>query len=54
VADRPSLCYVLPIDRLEALGLRHPEIRARLMTNVVREMSARLRHAESEIRALEE
>jgi glutaminase len=54
VADRASTCYVLPIDRLEALAARHPEIRTRLIANVVRELWGRLRNADAEIRSLEE
>jgi glutaminase len=54
VADEPSVCYVLPIAELDALAVRHPEIRSKLIRNVGRELSARLRRADAEIRSLEE
>ena len=54
VADEPSVCYVLPIAALDELAARNPGIRAKLLCNVGRELSARLRRADAEIRALEE
>jgi glutaminase len=54
VADEPSVCYVLSIAGLDALALRHPGIQSKLVRNVGRELSARLRRADAEIRALEE
>lgn len=54
IADEPSRCYVLPVDRLDALSRSHPEVRTRLMANLAREMAARLRSADAEIRTLEE
>ncbi|HEX9442601.1 MAG TPA: glutaminase A [Candidatus Binatia bacterium] len=54
VADAPSVCYVLPIAALDDLAARDPEIRAKLLRNVGRELSERLRRADAEIRALEE
>ncbi len=38
----------------EALGRTHPEVRTRLAANLVREMAARLRSADAEIRTLTE
>ncbi len=54
IADEPSFCYVLPVDRLDALSRSHPAVRTRLMANLAREMAARLRSADAEIRTLEE
>lgn len=54
VADAPSVCYVLPVERLDVLSRSHPEVRTRLMANLAREMAARLRSADAEIRTLEE
>jgi glutaminase len=54
VADEPSVCYVLPIAALDRLAARSPEIRTKLLFNMGRELSARLRRADAEIRALEE
>ena len=54
VADETSACYVLPIAALDRLAARHPGIKAKLLYNIGRELSARLRRADAEIRALEE
>jgi glutaminase len=54
VADEASVCYVLPIAALDRLAARHPGIKAKLFYNIGRELSARLRRADAEIRALEE
>jgi glutaminase len=54
VADEPSICYVLSITALDELAARNPAIRTKLLRNVGRELSARLRRADAEIRALEE
>jgi glutaminase len=54
VADEPSICYVLPIAGLDRLAARNPGIKNKLLYNVGRELSARLRRADAEIRALEE
>ena len=52
VADEPSLCYVLPIDKLQALACCKPDLQSKLIANIARELSARLRRADAEIRAL--
>ncbi len=52
VADESSLCYVLPIDKLQALARCQPNIENKLIRNIGRELSARLRRADAEIRAL--
>jgi glutaminase len=52
IADEPALCYVLPIDKLQELAKHHPNIESKLIFNIGRELSARLRRADAEIRAL--
>ncbi|HTN70312.1 MAG TPA: cyclic nucleotide-binding domain-containing protein, partial [Methylomirabilota bacterium] len=54
VADEPSVCYVLPIAKLDELAAFHPELRSKLLFNIGRELSSRLRRADAEIRSLEE
>jgi glutaminase len=54
IADEPALCYVLPIAKLAALADAYPEIRTQLIINIGRELSARLRRADAEIRSLAE
>jgi glutaminase len=53
-AYEPSTCYVLPIRQLEQLARCRPEIQAKLLRNIGRDISARLRQADAEIRCLEE
>lgn len=52
VADASTLCYVLPITELQALRECHPEIERKLIFNIARELTARLRRADAEIRSL--
>lgn len=54
IADEPALCYVLPLAKLNALAVEAPEIRTQLIINIGRELSARLRRADAEIRSLAE
>jgi len=54
IADEPAVCYILSIAKLDELAVLHPEIRAKLVFNIARELSARLRRADAEIRSLEE
>jgi glutaminase len=54
IADEPSVCYVLPAAKLDELAATNPEIRSKLIFNIGRELSARLRRADAEIRSLEE
>jgi len=54
IANRPAICYVLPFAKLDELAARHPEIRTKLLCNIGRELSVRLRRADDEIRSLEE
>jgi glutaminase len=54
IAVEPTLCCVLPIAKLNVLATEHPEIRSQLIINIGRELSARLRRADAEIRVLAE
>jgi glutaminase len=54
IADGTVKCYVLPVAKLEMLAQRHPAIHTQLMLNIARELSARLRRADAEIRSLAE
>jgi glutaminase len=54
ISDERSVCYVLPIAKLDELAARNPQIRTKLMCNIGRELSARLRRADVEIRSQEE
>lgn len=54
IADEPTLCYVLPIAKLRELASNHPAIESKLIFNICRELSVRLRRADAEIRALAE
>lgn len=53
VADEPSVCYRLPTASLHALAETCPEVQSKLLINIGRELSARLRATTAEIRALE-
>lgn len=53
VADEETSCYRIPVERLAQLTGAYPDIRAKLLFNIGRELSARLRSATGEIRALE-
>jgi glutaminase len=52
IAEEPTLCYCIPIAKLQALGECHPEIERKLIFNIAREVTARLRRADAEIRSL--
>jgi len=54
IADEPTLCYVLPIGKLQTLAASHPKVHSKLIANIGRELSARLRRADAEIRSLAE
>jgi glutaminase len=54
IADGAVTCYVLPVAKLETLAQRHPQVYAQLILNIARELSARLRRADAEIRSLSE
>ena len=52
IADEPTRCYVIPIAALRALAIDYPEIERKLIFNIARELSMRLRRADAEIRSL--
>ena len=54
IADEPSICYVLPVAKLRALASDYPTIENKLIANLCRELSARLRRADAEICSLAE
>lgn len=54
IADEASVCYVLPIAKLNDVAADKPDIRTKLLLNIGRELSARLRRANAEIRSIEE
>jgi glutaminase len=54
VADVPVICYVLSTERLNALAMDYPEIRYKLILNIAKELSTRLRRADVEICTLAE
>ena len=54
IADEPTLCYVLPIEKVQTMAVKWPEVYGKLRANLGRELSARLRRADAEIRSLAE
>lgn len=54
IADQTTRCFVLPLAELKTLAERYPEIEKKLIFNIAREISARLRRADAEIRSLAE
>jgi glutaminase len=54
VAVLPAVCYILPLARFDELAALHRGMRTKLLSNIGRELSARLRRADAEIRSLEE
>jgi CRP-like cAMP-binding protein len=53
-ADEPVVCYVLSIEKLNALAIEHPAIKNKLIFNIAKQLSTRLRRADAEIRTLAE
>jgi glutaminase len=53
VADERVICYGLRVDRLQQLTAEHPNIMITILSNLTREFSERLRHANDEIAVLE-
>ncbi|MGE0828469.1 MAG: glutaminase A [Hyphomonadaceae bacterium] len=53
VADQRVLCYGFSVEELQELSREHPAILIKLLSNITRDMSERLRLANNEIRALE-
>ncbi len=54
VAVLPAVCYILPLAKFDELAAGHRGIRTKLLSNIGRELSSRLRRADAEIRSLEE
>ncbi len=52
-ADEAVVCYVLSIEMISAMETTHPHIPLKILANLVRSLSKRLRHANQEIRFLE-
>ena len=53
VADERVICYGLAVEQLQELAAEHPNIMITILSNLTREFSERLRHANEEISALE-
>lgn len=51
-AEDGLVCYALPLDALDALDETAPGVRAKLMTQIARDLAARLRRADTEIMTL--
>ena len=54
IAVLPAVCYILPLAKFDELAALHRGMRTKLLSNIGRELSARLRRADAEIRSLEE
>jgi glutaminase len=53
VADERVICYGLRVEQLHELAAEHPNIMIVILSNLTREFSERLRHANEEIGVLE-
>jgi glutaminase len=53
VADERVVCYGLAVEQLQELAATHPNIMITILSNLTRDFSERLRHANEEISALE-
>ena len=53
VADERVICYGLRVEQLHELTAEHPNIMITILSNLTREFSERLRHANEEIGVLE-
>lgn len=54
IAQEKVLCYGFSLERLRAIGAREPLLITKLLTNMAREFSNRLRAANARIYALED
>ena len=54
VADVPVVCYILSTQKLNSLSIEYPQIKHKLILNIAKELSTRLRRADAEIRTLAE
>jgi glutaminase len=53
VADEKVICYGLAVEQLRELAATHPNIMVTILSNLTRDFSERLRHANEAIRSLE-
>jgi glutaminase len=53
VANEKVICYGLGVEELQELAAEHPNIMITILSNLTREFSERLRHANEEISVLE-
>jgi glutaminase len=53
IADEKVICYGLRVEQLQELTAEHPNIMITILSNLTREFSERLRHANEEIGVLE-
>jgi glutaminase len=53
VADEKVICYGLAVEQLQEVAAERPNIMITMLSNLTREFSERLRHANEEISALE-
>ena len=53
IADEPVVCYGLAVESLRGLAKEHPNILTTILSNLARDLSARLRVANRELRALD-
>jgi glutaminase len=53
VADDKVICYGLRVEQLHELAAEQPNIMITILSNLTREFSERLRHANEEIGVLE-
>jgi glutaminase len=53
VADDKVICYGLSVEALQELAAEHPNVMIAILSNLTREFSERLRHANEEIGVLE-
>ena len=54
VADEKVICYGLAVEQLKELAVAHPNIMVTILSNLTRDFSERLRHANEAIRSLDE
>jgi len=53
IADEKVICYGLAVEQLNELAAAHPNIMVTILSNLTRDFSERLRHANEAIRSLE-
>jgi glutaminase len=53
VADEKVICYGLSVEEVNEVTAAHPNIMVTILSNLTRDFSERLRHANEAIRSLE-